>query len=87
MYLDSSSFMSAQVGQVITVVVSNVQADAQGAFKTTSDGWPEIVEGSGYFTISGNYNLEITQEVLVKLQSTGLVIGGVNYTIESVYIK
>lgn len=86
-YLEPSSFTTAQVGQVITVVVSNVQADAQGAFKTASDGWPEIVAGSGYFSISGNYSLEITQEVLTKLQSTGLVIGGVNYTIESVYIK
>lgn len=85
--LDASSFTNAQVGQIITVVVSNVQADAQGAFKTTSDGWPAIAEGYEYFPISGNYSLEITQDILTKLQSTGLVIGGVNYTIESVYIK
>ena len=32
-YLESSVFTGATVGQVITVVVSNVQADAQGAFK------------------------------------------------------
>lgn len=85
--LESSVFTGATVGQVITVVVSNVQADAQGAFKTTSDGWPAIAEGYEYFPISGNYSLEITQDILTKLQSTGLVIGGVNYTIESVYIK
>ena len=83
-YLESSVFTGATVGQVITVVVSNVQADAQGAFKTTSDGWPAIAEGYEYFPISGNYSLEITQDILTKLQSTGLVIGGVNYTIESV---
>lgn len=86
-YLESSVFTGATVGQVITVVVSNVQADAQGAFKTTSDGWPAIAEGYEYFPISGNYSLEITQDILTKLQSTGLVVGGVNYTIESVYIK
>lgn len=86
-YLESSVFTGATVGQVITVVVSNVQADAQGAFKTTSDGWPAIAEGYEYFPISGNYSLEITHDILTKLQSTGLVIGGVNYTIESVYIK
>lgn len=86
-YLESSVFTGATVGQVITVVVSNVQADAQGAFKTTSDGWPAIADGYEYFPISGNYSLEITQDILTKLQSTGLVIGGVNYTIESVYIK
>lgn len=86
-YLESSVFTGATVEQVITVVVSNVQADAQGAFKTTSDGWPAIAEGYEYFPISGNYSLEITQDILTKLQSTGLVIGGVNYTIESVYIK
>lgn len=86
-YLESSVFTGATVGQVITVVVSNVQADVQGAFKTTSDGWPAIAEGYEYFPISGNYSLEITQDILTKLQSTGLVIGGVNYTIESVYIK
>lgn len=86
-YLESSVFTGATVGQIIMVVVSNVQADAQGAFKTTSDGWPAIAEGYEYFPISGNYSLEITQDILTKLQSTGLVIGGVNYTIESVYIK
>lgn len=84
--IPSASFTAAQVGQVITVVVSNLQSGAQGSFKNGST-WGAIAPGMEYFTIDGNFSLTITQDVLTQLQVGGLIVSGQNYTIESVYIK
>lgn len=84
--IPSASFTAAQVGQVITVVVSNLQSGAQGSFKDGST-WGAIAPGMEYFTIDGNFSLTITQDVLTQLQAGGLIVSGQNYTIESVYIK
>lgn len=84
--IPSASFAAAQVGQVITVVVSNLQSGAQGSFKNGST-WGAIAPGMEYFTIDGNFSLTITQDVLTQLQAGGLIVSGQNYTIESVYIK
>ena len=83
--ISSNMFATAQVGQVITVVVSDLQAGAQGSFKNSS--WAAIAPGTEYFNIDGNFSLTITQDILTRLQSGGLIISGQNYTIESVYIK
>lgn len=83
--ISSNMFATAQVGQVITVVVSDLQAGAQGSFKNSS--WAAIAPGTEYFNIDGNFSLTITQDILTQLQSGGLIISGQNYTIESVYIK
>ena len=83
--ISSNMFATAQVGQVITVVVSDLQAGAQGSFKNSS--WAAIAPGTEYFNIDGNFSLTITQYILTQLQSGGLIISGQNYTIESVYIK
>ena len=83
--ISSNMFATAQVGQVITVVVSDLQAGAQGSFKNSS--WAAIAPGTEYFNIDGNFSLTITQDILTLLQSGGLIISGQNYTIESVYIK
>lgn len=83
--ISSNMFATAQVGQVITVVVSDLQAGAQGSFKNGS--WAAIAPDTEYFNIDGNFSLTITQDILTQLQSGGLIISGQNYTIESVYIK
>lgn len=83
--ISSNMFATAHVGQVITVVVSDLQAGAQGSFKNSS--WAAIAPGTEYFNIDGNFSLTITQDILTQLQSGGLIISGQNYTIESVYIK
>lgn len=84
--IPSASFAAAQVGQVITVVVSDLKSGAQGSFKNGST-WGAIAPGMEYFTIDGNFSLTITQDVLTQLQAGGLIVSGQNYTIESVYIK
>lgn len=83
--ISADQFVGAQVGQVITVVVSGLQAGAQGSFKNGS--WSAIAPDTEYFDIEGNFSLTITSEILSQLQSGGLIVSGQNYTIESVYIK
>lgn len=78
-------FATAQVGQVITVVVSDVLSGAQGSFKNGD--WAAIAPDTEYFNIDGNFSLMINQDILTQLQSGGLIVSGQNYTIESVYIK
>ena len=84
--ISADSFNNAQVGQVITVVVSGLGEDPQGSFKDGTN-WSPITSDTEYFTITGNYTLTITAEILSKLKNYSLVVGGKNYTIESVYIK
>lgn len=78
-------FADAQVGQVIRVAVKDVAAGAQGSFKNS--GWSEIVSGTDYFDISGDYTLVITEDVLKSLQEGGLIIGGHDYTAVAVYLE
>ena len=78
-------FADAQVGQVIRVAVKDVAAGAQGSFKNS--GWSEIAAGAGYFDISGDYTLVITEDVLKSLQEGGLIIGGHDYTAVAVYLE
>lgn len=81
----ADKFTGAQVGQVITVIVSDLLSGAQGSFKNGS--WSAIAPDTEYFNIDGNFSLTITSEILSQLQSGGLIVSGQNYTIESVYIK
>ncbi|VBB44727.1 conserved exported hypothetical protein [uncultured Paludibacter sp.] len=83
--ISADKFANVAVGNIIHVKTSNVASDAQGSFK---DGvtWTQIAEGTEYFTITGDFELEVTASIQSKLKSSGLVVGGKNYIIESVSI-
>lgn len=83
--IPAGQFADAQVGQAITVVVTDLLSGAQGSFKNGN--WAAIAPDTEYFNIDGNFSLEITSEILSQLQSGGLIVSGQNYTIDSVYIK
>lgn len=83
--IPAGQFADAQVGQVITVVVTDLLSGAQGSFKNGN--WAAIAPDTEYFNIDGNFSLEITSEIFSQLQSGGLIVSGQNYTIDSVYIK
>ena len=84
--IDASKFANATVGGIVTVIVSDVQSDAQGSLKTPN-GWGEIAPGTEYFEISGDYQLNITEDILIQLKEYGLIVGGKNYIIQSVTLK
>lgn len=83
--ISSAMFANVQVGQTITVVVSDLQSEAQGSFKNGS--WTAIAPGTEYFSIDGNFSLTISSDILAQLQAGGLIVSGQNYTIQSVYVK
>lgn len=80
-----AAFANAQVGQVIRVAVKDVVQGAQGSFKNSS--WSEIADGTDYFNISGDFTLEITEDVLKALKEGGLIVGGHDYTAVGIYIE
>ena len=77
-------FAEAKIGNKVKVTTSNVAAGAQGSFKNGS--WTEIAPGKDYFDISGDFELDITTDVLTSLQSGGMIISGHDYTITGVYL-
>ncbi|MCD7898915.1 MAG: Ig-like domain-containing protein [Bacteroides sp.] len=79
-----SKFQHAEVGQTILVTTSNVVGGAQGSIKNSS--WGEIASGYEYFDIRGNFELEITEDILAELKSGGMIIGGHDYTVTGVYL-
>ena len=85
--ISADKFADAEVGQYINVAVKALGSDAQGSFKTASDDWPAIAEGTEYFDIKGNFNLKITNDILTQLKATGLIVSGKNYTIVSVTLS
>ncbi|MEG0993563.1 MAG: IPT/TIG domain-containing protein [Bacteroidales bacterium] len=84
--IGADKFAGAKAGQRVVVKTSDVQADAQGSFKSPN-GWGEIASGTEYFDITGDFELPVTAETLLKLQESGLIIGGKNYIIQSVSLK
>ena len=83
--LGSELFANAHVGSIITVYISNIGADAQGAFQNSS--WSSIDPAYDGFSLSGDsFTMTVNENILSQIQSGGLIVKGKNYTIESVTI-
>lgn len=78
--MDKNKFNDMQVGDIITVNISNVKSDAQCAFQSN---WTNLVDAE---SLSGktSFSLTVTSEILTKLKTNGLSIQGKGYTITSV---
>lgn len=78
--MDKNKFNDMQVGDVITVNISNVKSGAQGAFQSN---WTNLVDAED---LSGktSFSLTVTDVIKSKLQDNGLAIQGKGYTITSV---
>lgn len=83
--IPASAFATATVGQVITVVTSDLESGAQGSFKDND--WVAIADGTDYFDISGDFTLTITADILAKLKSGGLKVQGKLYSVVKVTLK
>jgi len=84
---DASLFSSVVLGDQILVTVdpSSISSSSQGSFKNGSS-WGAIASGTDYFTITGDFTLDVTLDILPQLQSSGLIIGGQKYTATKVSI-
>ena len=78
-------FASAKVNDIIRVAIKDVASGAQGSLKGSD--WGQIADGYEYFSISGDYyEMKITDGILTKLKSSGLIISGHDYTVTAVYL-
>lgn len=78
-------FGTAQVGDKVIVRTLDVLAGAQGSFKSSD--WAAIADEYAYPDITGDYEMEITADILAKLQSGGLIISGHDYTVSAVTLE
>lgn len=80
------NFALAKVNDIIRVTIKDVASDAQGSLKGSD--WAQIADGYEYFSISGSsYEMTITtDDILTKLQESGLIISGHDYTVTGVYL-
>jgi len=78
-------FADAKVNDIVRVTIKDVATGAQGSLKDS--GWGEIASGYEYFDISGSsYDMLITNDILTKLQASGMIISGHDYTVTGVYL-
>lgn len=85
--IPADKFGDVKVGDKIKVYIASLKDNSQGSLKTMNSNWTQIAEGTEYFSISGeSYSLDVTADILEKLQSTGLVISGQHYTIVKVCV-
>ena len=84
---DASLFSSVVIGDQILVTVdpTSISSSSQGSFKNGSS-WGAIASGTDYFTITGDFTLDVTFDILPQLQSSGLIIGGQKYIATKVSI-
>jgi len=79
------NFALAKANDIIRVTIKDVASDAQGSLKGSD--WGQIADGYEYFPISkSSYDMTITDDILAKLQSGGLIISGQGYTVTGVYL-
>ncbi|MDR3188792.1 MAG: IPT/TIG domain-containing protein [Prevotellaceae bacterium] len=77
--LPANLFSAVNVGNTIKVTVdpASIESSSQGSFKNGS--WAAIADGYEYFTITGDFTLEVTADIQTSLQSGGLIISGQLY--------
>lgn len=88
----ASEFAAIAAGDVLTATTANWLEYVEGqdytsmAFKTNSDGWPELT-GSGWYNptaASPEVSLELTEAQVAELKATGLIIQGSNLSVTKV---
>lgn len=81
----ASSFVNAEVGDLLRMKISDLQAGAQGHISTGS--WGDMPDATDFVQLSGNYyQFAITDAMLAELKRNGMIVGGIGYTLTSVDI-
>lgn len=84
----AENFSQAQANNYLAIAYSTPESgNSQMALKTTSSGWP-LLTGTDFMPLNistnGEQTIKITSNMLTELQSTGLIVGGCNYTVSSI---
>lgn len=80
----ASAFTNAQVGFKLRMNFTYLQKGAQG--RIINGSWSEMPDAEGSVSpLSGSYyEFEITEAMLTELQSNGMIVSGIGYTLTSV---
>ncbi|HIT14774.1 MAG TPA: acetylxylan esterase [Candidatus Avimuribaculum pullicola] len=81
--ISPSTFAKAQEGFLLRMKIDNLQAGAQGGICTTS--WTDMPDAAGFTQLSSNYfEYTITSAMLAELQSGGVIVRGIGYTLTAI---
>lgn len=85
--IEANTFNSNDVktGDVIIIHTSGLHTNSQAGLRDKD--WKAIANGKEYFDIPGDYELEVTDDILSKITNGGLIITGRYYTIEKVTLR
>lgn len=85
--IDKSAFASATDGQVLRIKFKNLGAGAYLSPRNPVDGWPNLSDtGEGIYIAGTKQDYTITSGMLTELQTSGLVVAGVNFTCTAVEV-
>lgn len=84
----ATAFADAKLDDLIRVYISDCGDNAQGSLKNGST-WAGLLPELEYFDITGMvgigyYEQTVTEEILLQLQESGLIVSGQNYLIQKV---
>lgn len=79
----ASSFVNAEVGDLLRMKISDLQAGAQGHISTGS--WGDMPDATEFVQLGGNYfQFTITEAMLAELKGNGMIVSGIGFTLTSV---
>lgn len=84
----SSDFADVKADNYLAISYSTSESGyAQMALKTASSGWP-LLTGTDFMKLNNSttseQTIKVTSEILAELQTTGLIVGGCNYTLTGI---
>ena len=83
--IDKSSFAAAKVGELLRIKFTGLGSGAQDHISTGD--WQDMPDATDYIALSGKYyEFTITAAMLDKLQTGGMVVTGVGYTLTCIEV-
>ena len=84
--LPASSFLLAEKGMKLRMTFSNLKLSAQG--RIVQGNWSAFTDANTYEVLKTNwgnyYEFDITDDMLTELQTNGLIVSGIGYTLTSI---
>ena len=85
--VDASAFSAAQTGYLLRIRIKDLGRSPQMTLYYTDGTWTVMPGTTSSASVAGRYHqYTITEEMLTKLQTYGLIVSGANYTLSAVDI-
>jgi cephalosporin-C deacetylase len=80
----NSAFANAKVGQLLRIKFKNLGTGAYLSLRNPANGWPDLTDAIAAYIAGTFHQYAITSGMLAELQTNGLIISGVNFTVTAV---